>query len=58
LSEYFFGSVEYWKLGRVPTYRIEQAEVVLQARHEARIHQRDKLIKAGAMSVEIVIPDY
>lgn len=31
---------------------------MLMAEYEARLHKRDELIKAGVMSVEIVMPEF
>lgn len=58
LAKYFFGSAQYWKLSRVPLYRQEEARVILQAQYEAKLHKREEAIKAGAMNIEVFLPEY
>jgi hypothetical protein len=58
LAIHFFGSAQVWNMSRVPLYRQEEARVILQARYEARMKQRNKDLKAGASAAEIVLPDF
>lgn len=58
LARYFFGGAQVWKLSRVPIYRQEEARVILQAQYEARAKINKDRAKAGALTTEIILPEF
>ena len=58
LARYFFGGAQVWKLARVPLHYQEEARVILQAQHEARIEIAKKGGSGMAGPATVSLPEY
>jgi hypothetical protein len=53
-----FLGVRVWELSKVAAHYQDEAAVILTGSYEAKVRKREHAVKAGAMNIEIILPEF